>query len=334
MVTPDRLHRILLTAGAGLFGGFLFTWIVGDLNAAHYLIELMSIGPLEIPFVILVAVIVRKYGWHVGLVYSLLGTAVSLLMFSPEISATPVIFCKTAATGLIIGETKWFSRSFAMRLSAVSFPGFVLAFVFGLPLILHGVSPVTMDEIRQDALEMYQAFMSKDNALNAVENAMVMFKFFFRTGLGVFFLGSLILSWLSFIFSRWIMVKLKVEAEYVPPMYTFTIPFHAIWFFLAGLGIYLIEYKPLLPITINVLFIMAGLYGIQGLAIVMYYMERISIGLLPRVLFWLVFFVTITFSIIILIITGIIDSWINLRSYPLTAQPDGQEEGNKHESDS
>lgn len=237
-------------------------------------------------------------------------------------------------TGLIIGDTSWFSGSFARRLTAASFPGFLLAFIFGVPLILHGVSPGTMTEIRQDALEMYKAFMSDDNALNAVENAMVMFKFFFKTGLGIFFLGSLILTWLSFVFSRWIMPKLKEEAEDVPPMYTFSIPFHAIWFFLTGLGIYLIDFKPLLPIALNVLFIMAGLYAIQGLAIVIYYMNRISLGLLPRVFFWLIIFVTITFSVIILLMTGIIDSWINLRSFPLSSQSNGQEEGKKHESDS
>lgn len=334
MDTSVRLHQYLLAAGAGIFGGAFFTWIVGDLNSAHYLIELMSIGPIEIPFVILAAVIVRKYGLNNGLVYSLIGITASAFMFTPNISMTPVVFCKTAMTGVIIGETRWFSGSFARRLTAASFPGFLLAFIFGVPLILHGVSPVTLAEIRQDALEMYKAFMSDDNALNAVDNAMVMFKLFFQAGLGIFFMGSLILTWLSFIFSRWIMTKLKEEAEYVPPMFTFSIPFQAIWFFLAGLGIYLIDFKPLLPIAINVLFIMAGLYTIQGLAIVMYYMNRISIGLLPRVLFWLIIFITLTFSVIILLITGIIDSWINLRSFPLSSQPNRQEEGNKHESDS
>jgi len=334
MDTSVRLHQSLLVAGTGIFGGAFFTWIVGDLNTAHYLIELMSIGPLEIPFVLLAAIIVRKYGWHNGLAYSIIGVAVSALMFTPNISMTPVVYSKAAVTGLIIGETRWFSKSFARRLTAASFPGFLLAFIFGIPLILNGVSPGIMNEIRQDALEMYKAFMSEDNALNAVENAMVMFKVFFQAGLGIFFLGSLILTWMSFIFSRWIMTRLKEEAEDVPQMFTFSIPFHSIWFFLAGLGIYLLEFNPLLPIALNVLIIMAGLYVIQGLAIVMYFMNRISIGMLPRILFWLIIFVTITFSVVILLITGLIDSWINLRSFPLSSQPNGQEEGNKHESDS
>ncbi|MBN1290470.1 MAG: DUF2232 domain-containing protein [Candidatus Latescibacteria bacterium] len=332
MTTSAQIHKLLVSSGAGIFAGALLTWIVGDFNAAYYLVELMSIGPLEIPFIVLAAVIVHKFGWQMGIVFTVSGTVVSMSMFVPEVSIASIIYLKTALTGVIIGEVRWFGSSFTKRLFAASLPGFILAFVFGMPLIFKGVSPETLEEIKQEALEMYQAFMSQDNAKNAVENAMVMFKFFFQASLGIFFISSLVLSWLSFHVNRWILIKIKEEVEYIPPMYTFTVPFHAIWLFLAGLSLYIFEFKPLFPVTINVLFIMAGLYGIQGLAIVMYHMNRIAIGPVPRIFFWLVFFITITFTIILLIITGIVDSWINLRSVPLSSQNNGHEEENEHES--
>ena len=332
MTTSTLGNKIIISSGAGIFAGAFFTWIVGDFDAAYYLIELLSIAPIELPFIVFAAIIVHKFGWHMGILFTVLGSVVSMSMFFPDTSIASVVFLKTALTGLVIGEVRWFSGSFTKRLCAVSLPGFILAFVLGLPLIFHGVSPETLEEIKQEALEMYQAFMTPDNAQNAVENAMIMFEFFFRAGLGIFFVSTLILSWLAFHVTRWILLKMREETEYIPPMYLFTIPFHAIWIFLAGLSLYLFEFKPLFPLTINVLFIMAGLYGIQGLAIVMYHMNRIAMGSLPRIFFWLVFFVTITFTIILLIITGIVDSWINLRSFPLSSQMDGHEEENNHES--
>lgn len=334
MINSALLQKLPLTAGIGLCAGALFTWIMGNLDVAHYVVELMSISPLEIPFIVLAAVLVRKFTWFMGLVYILVGTAASFYMIFPNVSITSVVFLQTAVMGVFIGETKWFSRNFTWRLSAVSFPGFVLAVIFGLQLVLSGIPAGTIDEIRQESLEMYQVFMSQDDALNAVENAMLLFKTFFRMGFGILFLGALILSWLSFHVARWIMVRFREEPEAVPPIYFFKIPFHAIWIFLVGLGVYLIGYKPLFLIAINILFIMAGLYGIQGLAVVTYHMNRISLGIWPRIFFWLIFFITLTFSFFILIITGIVDNWINLRSLPFFSKTIGQEEGNKNESDS
>ena len=337
MENSARTQQFPLTAGIGFIAGALFTWIVGELDGARYVIELLSIGPIEIPFVAAAAVLSRKYTWTVGLAYVITGMVASVLMLFPTVSITSVIFLKTAVMGLIIGETAWFASGFKMRLSSVSFPGIVLACIIGIPLIFNGVPAETLDEIRQESLEMYETFMSDDNALRAIDNAMPFFKGFFRFSFGILFLGSFIISWLSFHFSRWILGRLEADqAETVPPIYTFTVPFHGIWLFITGLVFYLIEYKPVLPVAINVLFIMAGLYCIQGLAIVFYHMKRISVGIWPRIFFWLIFFVTITFSAFILIITGILDNWINLRSIPLTTDNTEQEEkdcGNENNSE-
>ncbi|GAG98444.1 unnamed protein product [marine sediment metagenome] len=64
----------------------------------------------------------------------------------------------------------------------------------------------------------------------------------------------------------------------------------------------------------NIFVFMAFLYLIQGIAIVMFQMNKFSMGRFPRVIFWLLFFFTLVFSGVILIITGVIDSWFNLRS--------------------
>ena len=164
---------------------------------------------------------------------------------------------------------------------------------------------------------MYQTFMSNDEAINAADNAMQMFKGFFRVGFSVFIISTLIFAWLSFLGAKWVMVKFREEPEYIVPLQSFKLPFHAIWIFLGGFGILIIGYEPVFPLALNVFVIMAFLYLIQGIAIVMFQMNKFSMGHFPRVIFWLLFFVTLSFTSIFLILAGIIDNWFNLRSLSL-----------------
>ncbi len=120
----------------------------------------------------------------------------------------------------------------------------------------------------------------------------------------------------------------------LPPFNEFAMPFHAIWLFLASFGIVLTEYQAVYPVALNICLVFAGLYGAQGVAIVVHHMKRASFGRIPRILFWLMFFITIAFSSMFLALIGIIDNWYNLRpSSPVPPKGDAQE-GNEHEGDS
>ena len=318
MADTDIVKGYAVSAFSGLGAGALFSWIVGDFNAADYLIEFMSIGPLEIPFILACMVLVRKYGWRSGIFFTVSGLVASILLFRSTESVAPLVFLKIAVSGIILGSPQWFSGTFTARLSAVALPGVILAFLFGAPLIYHGAPEGTLDQLRQEALDMYSSFMSEDQAFNAVENATYLFEGVYKVGLGIFFLGSVILSWLTMIVGNWLLRKIKEPVEPLPRMFAFSLPFHAVWVFLAALALLVLEYDPLFPVALNALFVMAGLYGIQGLAIVTFHMARLSMGPLPRVFFWLLVFVTLSFSGIILILTGVIDNWFSLRSLPST----------------
>ena len=294
-----QVVHLLLGSGLSLLSGILFTYIIGVLDSSQYLLEQMSIVLIELPFVVCYAVLVRKYDWLICCAYAFLGTAASFALIFPGNTVTPLVFLKISFMGIILGKYNWLSGSFLRRISAVAIPGIIIAFVFGLPIIINGVSPEIIEETKQDTLKIYQA---------------------------------LILSWLSFLLASWVMGKIKESAEYVPPFYTFKIPFHAIWVLLAGGLLFVSGYKPSIPMASNILAVMAGLYGIQGLAIVTYHINGISIGRLPKVLFWLIFFMMIGFFSVFLIIVGVLDNWFNLRSF--TYYISGGEEGNNNESNS
>ncbi|MFC1539499.1 DUF2232 domain-containing protein [Candidatus Latescibacterota bacterium] len=315
-----------------MFLGFLFTYIVGEFDAPQYLLELMSLVFIELPFVVSYAVFTRKFGWKVSSGYAFMGTAVSFALIFPGNPVTYLVFLKIAVMGIILGKQDWFGGSFLRRILGVTIPGFILALVFGVPIITYGVSPEILELIREDTLQIYKAFMSEDNALNTVENAMFFFNQVFKIGLAVYFLFGIILSWLSFLLANLVMRKFGEPSETIPPFYSFKLPFDTIWILIIGGLIFVIGYEPTIPIVSNILAAAAGLYGIQGLAIVTFHINRFSIGRLPKIIFWVIFFLTFAFFSIFLIIIGIFDNWFNLR-YSLEYYKE-EDKGNNNEDNS
>ena len=200
--------------------------------------------------------------------------------------------------------------------------------------MIGGIPAETLEDIRKEAESMYVSFMSADDARNASENAIYVVKAVFGAGFAVFFLNSVMLTGIAFIATAWTQRKMKREPEAVPPFRDFRLPFHVIWVFLVSFGLVLLEHGPSYPVALNVCLAAAGLYAFQGTAIVVHHMSRSSIGRLPRILFWLMFFITIGFSIFFLAFLGMIDNWYSLR--PLVQKPDpgGEREDSDHEGDS
>jgi len=313
MSIPVNNLRGLAVSFIGLVSGVVFTYIVGVLDSADYLVEQWTIWIIEVPFMVMWAVCERKYGWKTCLLYAGVGTAVSFLVSYPESTVSPLVYLKVSVTGVILGETGLFGKSFARRLVAVSSPGFVLAAAFGLPMIFRGVAPEVLDRFREDALEMYKAFMTNDEAINAADNAVQVFRGIFKTGFAVLAMGSVMNAWISFHGARIVMGKFRERPEEIPPFQSFKLPFHAVWAFLAAFGLLLGEIEPVYPLALNVLVFMVFLYLIQGLAVVTFQMNRLSLGRFPRVVFWLFFFFTIAFTGIILVFIGLLDNWFNFR---------------------
>jgi len=145
-----QVIHLLLGSGLSLLSGILFTYIIGSLDSSQYLLEQMSIVLIELPFVVCYAVLVRKYDWLICCAYAFLGTAASFALIFPGNPVTPLVFLKISFMGIILGKYNWLSGSFLRRISAVAIPGIIIAFVFGLPIIINGVSPEIIEETKQE----------------------------------------------------------------------------------------------------------------------------------------------------------------------------------------
>ena len=92
MEASTQIVPFLLSSAFGLLSGIMFNLIVGNLDGAGYLVEQLNLGLVEIPFIVLCAVIVRKYGWRSGILFCVFGIGVSATFFYHEKSITPVVF--------------------------------------------------------------------------------------------------------------------------------------------------------------------------------------------------------------------------------------------------
>jgi len=313
MPAPVFKTGMLLQTIIGLSLGIVFTYIVGFLEVADYLVDQWSIWIIELPFIVLIAVFVNRIGWRRFIYYGIFGVLSSWSLTFGEGSIAPLVYAKVSLTGLILGEISWFGLSSKKRLLAATLPSLVFAFGFGLPVIFKGFPPEIIDRFREESLEMYKMFMSPDKALNAADNARMMFETLVKTGFAVFAISAFVYAWFSYQALQLIAGKFNVTIRKIFPFRDLKIPFHLIWLFLATFGLLLSEFEPLLTLALNIFVILAFLYFIQGLAIIMFHMQRMKLGRFPRIIFWLMFFFTIVFSGFVLIFIGLIENWFSLR---------------------
>jgi hypothetical protein len=305
--------NIIAGSVTGFLLGVLFSAISGDLDPASYLLELMSMMFAEPVFIVLFAVFARKYGWQFAIGFAVIGFAGAMIPDFQMKSLTPVIFLKDALMGIILGERFWFGTNFTLRFCAVSIPGIILSIYLGYYLVIHGVGTETLNGIKKDSLDLYNRFMPKDDAQNATDNAILFLKSIFGVGFAVYFLATVNLVWFSFLFSGFLMPKFKEISETVPRLTEFRLPFHVVWIFIASAALWLLNFEPLVPLSINILAAMAGLYAIQGLAVVLFHFNGISMGRLPRIVFWVIFFLTLGFTAAVMLFIGLLDNWFNMR---------------------
>ena len=316
MTDSGRIKQWLMTGSISFLLGTLFTLVVGNLTTIDYLVELFNVIPLEIVIMVVIAIWVKRFGLAMSIVFAVLGTIVSFGWSYRSLSLVPVVFFKASVAGIILGENKWLSGSFFRRSLLVSLPGIIFSCIIGVPLIVNNVPEEVLSKIQQSLLDGYRLFLPQDEALNAVGNALSIVKGMISAGLAVFFIGSFIAVWLSFFVARWAMKKVKMEPESIPSFNTFKVPFHAVWIFIVGFGFFLSGYESVFPWALNMVVFMAFLYFVQGFAIVISYINTLSVGFIGRVIFWLIFFITIAFSGLFLIIIGIADNWFRLRVTP------------------
>ena len=96
------------------------------------------------------------------------------------------------------------------------------------------------------------------------------------------------------------------------------VPFSGVWVVISALTIvvgwingFAVPY--LMPVVLNILFILGFLYYIQGLGIILYYFDKKEVSFLVKVFFYSFILLLFQVSTLALVATGFFDSWFDFR---------------------
>jgi hypothetical protein len=180
-----------------ILSGALFSMIVGHIDIADYIVELRTLWIVEIPFIVFWAAYTSKYGLKTSLRLAVLSIVITYALFLPEHSLTAAVYVKVTLMGIILGETTLFAGLFRGALRRWLFRDNPCA-DFRASRHYEGIPADIIERFRSEALEMYKAFMSEDQAVNSANNAVDMFKGIFQAGFSVIVIGSILYAWLLF----------------------------------------------------------------------------------------------------------------------------------------
>jgi uncharacterized protein YybS (DUF2232 family) len=152
---------------------------------------------------------------------------------------------------------------------------------------------------------------------NEIENIRLLFDMFIIKVIP----GWIIISVMLMVFLNYIVVRLFVINKYkiINEMLPFNMWYlneKVIWIFIFGLFLFLIKNfiknEIIYSVAINILFVFSNLYFLIGLSLNSYFFEKFKVPVFLQILFYISVLLW-NFLTVIIILTGILDTWFNLR---------------------
>ena len=139
----------------------------------------------------------------------------------------------------------------------------------------------------------------------------------------VFLLPSFVVMSLGFLILVNIVVAKRAFAPFFPDLQKldltiFSVPFLGVWAVIVLVALSLLSLvatgnMPLNFLVINLLVVMAGVYFVQGLAVMVHFMNKKGVVGLWRVLVYLMLLIFIQPFLLIMTVLGFFDSWLDVR---------------------
>lgn len=152
---------------------------------------------------------------------------------------------------------------------------------------------------------------------NEIENIRILFDVFIIKVIP----GWIIISTILIVFLNYIVVRLFVINRYkiineMPPFNMWYLNEKVIWIFILGLFLFIIKNfiknEIIYLVAINILFVFSNLYFLIGLSLNSYFFDKFKVPVFLQIIFYISVLLW-NFLTIIIILTGILDTWFNLR---------------------
>lgn len=304
-----------------LVEGVLFAFLMVVIAALGLFIPwLFFISSLLFPIPLIL--MIYRYGLKKGLL-SMAIAYISLSLIYPAPFSVAMIFAQFGSVALLFGLL------FRNKIKAGTslFGGVVLAglITFFAMILITTMTGLTLSDIEgqivsqfDESLKIYQ----KSYELSATEqqelrqSMQATAQYVVRLLPGILVLGAMLSTMLTFFITRVIMVRLKHEILPMRPFSHWTYPWYTVWGIILGLALTIAgdRYGWLTTAIIgkNLLYIFGFVFLLLGIAVTVYYYQRLSI---PRFIKWLLllFIIFLPVTPYVLAVIGALDPLVDMR---------------------
>ena len=246
-------------------------------------------------------------GWAMGLLLLFL-----ILALSSSITSGVAYLLEFGAIALALGEgirREWRGEKTILLGTLVAGVGSILALFFHILRSPMGLSAWIGEQIAirlQEVREVFARAGVPPTSWDALQ------RFLMETYPALLVLGILFATVINYYSAGYIQGIGKSEtAPRIPPFSSWSLPDYWVWGLILSLSLYLIP-GPAKGVGLNLLLIFSGLYLLQGMAISSFLLRRWHLSSPLRIV---IFFLLIAqpFLILLLVILGLLDVWLNLR---------------------
>ncbi len=276
------------------------------------------------PLPIIIALL--RHDFVSGLFVVFTSTFLVLVLSGPLLGMA--FFFGFATLGLFMGESikRGLSpeKTIALNTIVAVVSGVIL--LFGAFLLLSRNPLVDFQEELQvsfkSSLNVYRNMGVEAARLEEMENNFQNIIGFLKLTFPALFLVAMGINVLiTFIFAQHFLTRLNLEVKKISPFPSWRLPDHCIWLFISGFLLYLSGYELLLPVGLNLIFVMGVVYFIQGLSIAHFFFREKQIPRFGYLLFYGLLFVFPPL-VMILVIASVFDLWVDFRK--VTVQEKGE----------
>lgn len=277
---------------------------------------------LPLPVILLVVRLDTRYG-----VLGLAAAGLLLLILIPEPLAVFVLIIHYGLLGILYGLL-FKNHASSGKNVAYGLLGAAVLTLFSAALVyaLTGENPFVLGQEGRQIAEQWLASNQSAGAFDGVppewqgsfgETMLALFELFIP---GQFIVTSAVAAGITYFLARVILRRLSF---FLPPAPAFTrmaLPWYSVWGLIMGLGLTLagdhFSLQLAAKVGKNIMFVLFYVYLALGLSVAAYYFRKISLARTAKIIFLFLAAAYFPFSVVIIILLGVVDPLMNLRRLP------------------
>lgn len=261
--------------------------------------------------------LIFRQGWRMG--FLLMGTLVLLLSVLTSPSLGALFFVLFGGTGLIVAYC--FDRGYSKETTLfIGIAGDVLLAGFFLFILatfnglnVNELIAIQIDHNIAESLKLYETMKFGAEQIAVLRQSSEVLKtFFLNSYTGLYGVFATFMVLFNYLFSRNVLKRLGILVSDESPFTEYSFPDMLVWGVILGGGLWTLGGDPLNILGLNLSIFFIAIYGIQGFAILFFYINKTKLSKFAKVV---LLFLSAMLPLILLLIAllGVFDTWFDFR---------------------